>query len=253
MKIGIFGATGRVGRLLCKIIEERDDCTLEAVYFAGTFKEGFSCEIAPSPKALLEACDVIIDFSSPAGTEELLNAALELPKPLVIGTTGISAHQFTLMQSVAEKAPILYATNMSLGVALLNKLAMIASEALRDFDAEIVEMHHRNKKDAPSGTALTLAASVAKARKLDLDAVRVSGRNGDVGARTKDEIGVMSLRGGDIVGEHSVGFYGEGEYIRLEHTATSRETFAHGAIKAALWLGNQKAGMYSISDCLGLR
>lgn len=253
LKVGIFGATGRVGKLLCKGLDGSKDYKLEAVFFNGESKENFDCKIATSPKEILQICDVIIDFSAPSGTEELLNAALETPKPLVIGTTGLSAHQFSLMQSVSEKAAILYATNMSLGVALLNKLAMIAAEALRDFDAEIVEMHHKNKKDAPSGTALTLAQSVAKARKLDLDAVRVSGRNGDVGARTKDEIGVMSLRGGDIVGEHIVGFYGDGEYIRLEHTATSRETFSHGAIKAAVWLANQKAGMYSISDCLGLR
>jgi len=253
VNIGIFGATGRVGKLLCELIGEKENINLSGVYFLGGFREGFSCEIALSPKELLAISDIIIDFSAPNGTQSLLEAALEEPRPLVIGTTGLNAHQFALMSEAAKKAPILYATNMSLGVALLNKLTAIASESLREFDIEIVEMHHKNKKDAPSGTALTLAGSAAKARGLDLDSVRVSGRNGDVGARVKDEIGVMSLRGGDIVGEHTVGFYGEGEFIRLEHIATSRETFAHGALRAALWLGEQKPGLYSISDCLGLR
>ena len=148
--------------------------------------------------------------------------------------------------------PVLQATNMSLGVAVLNRLAAIASKALSDFDIEIVEMHHRRKVDAPSGTALTLASSVAKARNQDLDKVRVSGRDGAVGARSKDEIAVMSLRGGDIVGRHTVGFYNDGEFIELNHTATSRATFAKGAIKAALWLANKQPGRYSIDDSLGL-
>ncbi len=146
--------------------------------------------------------------------------------------------------------PILYATNMSLGVALLNNLVAIASKALKNFDIEIVEMHHRNKRDAPSGTALTLAQSVAKARDLNLDNVRISGREGNIGARTRDEISVMSLRGGDIVGKHTVGFYNDGEFIELNHTATSRDTFASGAIRAGEWLHNQANGLYDIKDCL---
>jgi 4-hydroxy-tetrahydrodipicolinate reductase len=148
--------------------------------------------------------------------------------------------------------PVLYATNMSLGVALLNKLVYQASAALEGFDIEIVEMHHRHKKDAPSGTALTLAQSAAKARELNLDNVRVSGRDGNIGERGKDEIAVMALRGGDIVGRHTVGFYNDGEFIELNHTATSRNTFSKGAIKAASWIINQEKGLYSISDCLGL-
>jgi 4-hydroxy-tetrahydrodipicolinate reductase len=141
---------------------------------------------------------------------------------------------------------------MSLGVAVLNKLVSIASKVLREFDCEIVEQHHRYKVDAPSGTALTLAEHVAKARDLNLDDIRVSGRDGIIGARTKDEIAVMSLRGGDIVGRHTAGFYNDGEFIELNHTATSRNTFSRGAIKAAKWLVSKNNGLYSINDCLGL-
>ena len=172
---------------------------------------------------------------------------------MVIGTTGLNEHQQNLIVTASEQAPILYATNMSLGVALLNKLVGIASSSLRDFDIEIVEMHHRYKKDAPSGTALTLADTAAKARDLNLSDVRVSGRNGNIGARTKDEISVMALRGGDIVGKHTVGFYNDGEFIELNHTATSRDTFAKGAIFAGKWLVNQKNNLYTIQDCLNIQ
>jgi 4-hydroxy-tetrahydrodipicolinate reductase len=142
---------------------------------------------------------------------------------------------------------------MSLGVAVLNKIVSLVSSSLENFDIEIVEQHHRYKKDAPSGTALTLAKSAADARGLDIDKVRVSGRNGDIGERKKDEIAVMALRGGDIVGRHTVGFYNDGEFLELNHTATSRDTFAKGAIKAAKWVVKQDKGLYSINDCLGLK
>jgi 4-hydroxy-tetrahydrodipicolinate reductase len=156
------------------------------------------------------------------------------------------------MVKASESSPILYATNMSLGVALLNQLVLQASKSLKDFDIEIVEMHHRHKKDAPSGTALTLAESAAKGRELDLNSVRISGRDGNIGARTKDEISVMALRGGDIVGRHTVGFYNDGEFIELNHTATSRDTFAKGALHAGVWLIDQNSGLYDIKDCLGI-
>jgi 4-hydroxy-tetrahydrodipicolinate reductase len=203
---------------------------------------------------MLENCDVVIDFSAPRATEELLSTVINLGgnKPLVIATTGFNEHQKNLLLEASKITPILYATNMSLGVAVLNKLVALASKTLRDFDCEIVEQHHRHKVDSPSGTALTLAEHAASARDLDLDSVRISGRDGVIGARTKDEIGVMSLRGGDIVGRHTVGFYNDGEFIELNHTATARNTFSRGAIKAALWLDTQESGLYSINDCLGL-
>ena len=253
MKYGILGATGRVGELLVNIIKNSDD-SLGSVMFSGKQTIEFPSEtvITNDAKVLLENSDIIIDFSAPAATQALLEAALENPKPLVIATTGLNDHQLNLMQEVSNKAPILYATNMSLGIAILNKLVSMVSEKLRDFDIEIVEQHHRYKVDAPSGTALTLAEHAAKARGLNLKEVIVTGRSGHVGARTKDEIGVFAVRGGDVVGRHTVGFYNEGEFLELNHTATSRETFARGAIKVAKWLINQKNGFYSINDALGL-
>ncbi|MCJ7766163.1 MAG: 4-hydroxy-tetrahydrodipicolinate reductase, partial [Thiovulaceae bacterium] len=174
------------------------------------------------------------------------------PKPIVSGTTGFDEHQLNLLKTVSEQMPVLHATNMSLGVAMLSKLVNTAAKTLEGFDIEIVEMHHRHKKDAPSGTALTLAASAAAGRGLELDKVRVSGRNGNIGERSGDEIAVMALRGGDIVGRHTVGFYNDGEFIELNHTATSRNTFSKGAIRAAQWLANKESGLYGIADCLEL-
>jgi len=255
INVGIHGSTGRVGELLIKNL--KGDEVAKAATLHAIEKFNFPVDedvlVTNNTKTLLENSDVVIDFTLPDGTEKLLETALAgYPTPLVIGTTGLNKHQLNLMEDAAQYMPILYATNMSLGVAILNKLAYLASEALADFDAEIVEMHHRHKKDAPSGTALTLAEHVAAARGLDLDKVRVSGRDGNIGARTKDEIAVMALRGGDIVGRHTVGFYNDGEFIELNHTATSRDTFAKGAIKAAKWLVKQPNGLYKITDCLGI-
>ncbi len=203
-------------------------------------------------KVLLESSAVVIDFTTAEGTRALLEVALNNPKPIVIGTTGLESHHENLIKEASKKMPILYASNLSLGVAVLNKAVKLVASALKDFDIEIVETHHHHKKDSPSGTALRLAQTCAKARNLELDKVRTSGRNGNIGERHKDEIGVMALRGGDVAGIHNVGFYGEGEYLELIHTATSRATFAQGAIKAALWLQKQPNGLYSIEDSLGL-
>ena len=255
MKFGIVGATGRVGRLLVKIIKEKN-LELGSVIFEGecdvTFPQGTT--ITNDFKTFLENCDVVIDFSAPIATEKMVTTAIEnnLQKALVVATTGFNDHQKNLLIKASESMPVLYATNMSLGVAVLNKVVEMVSAKLKDFEIEIMEMHHRYKKDAPSGTALTLAEHCAKARGLDLNKVRISGRDGIIGERTKDEIAVMALRGGDIVGRHTVGFYNDGEFLEFNHTATSRETFAQGAIKVALWLVKQKSGFYTINDALGL-
>ena len=254
IKVGVYGGTGRVGKLLLEDLKTEEALTLSAVYV----RNGLDFAIDPSAlvtnnlEVFVNACDVIIDFSLPDATEALLEEALKNPTPLVIATTGLEIHQFNLMKDASEKMPILYATNMSLGVAVLSKLVEQASRVLEGFDIEVVEMHHKHKKDAPSGTALTLAESAAKGRELDLEKVRVSGRNGNIGERTKDEIAVMALRGGDIVGRHTVGFYNDGEFIEMNHTATSRHTFSKGALRASKWLASQEAGLYNISDCLGL-
>lgn len=253
-RVGIFGANGRVGKLIIDDLKATADISLSSVYVrnALNFSIDPSVLVSTDIKSFLNGCDIVIDFSLPEACETLLEAAIKTPKPLVIGTTGLSAHQLNLLKQASENMPILYATNMSLGVALLNKLVYQASAALDGFDIEIVEMHHKHKKDAPSGTALTLGESAAAGRGLDLNKVRVSGRDGNIAERTKDEIAVMALRGGDIVGRHTVGFYNDGEFIELNHTATSRNTFSKGAIKAASWLVDKEAGLYSISDCLEL-
>ncbi len=254
VKVGVFGANGRVGKLLLDDLKTTEGISLSTVYVRNSldFSIDPSVLVTTDIKSFLHACDIVIDFSLPEATETMLEAALEIPKPLVIGTTGLNAHQLNLLKQASENMPILYATNMSLGVALLNKLVYQAASALKGFDIEIVEMHHRHKKDAPSGTALTLGESAAAGRGLALDKVRISGRDGNIGERSADEIAVMALRGGDIVGRHTVGFYNDGEFIELNHTATSRSTFSKGAIRAASWLVDKDAGLYSIGDCLGI-
>ena len=252
IKVGVFGASGRVGKLLLEDLKQTEDMSVSTVFVRRDldFSIDPSILITSSMESFLNACDIVIDFSLPEACEILLEQAIKTPKPLVIGTTGLSTHQLNLLKQASAIMPVLYATNMSLGVAMLNKLVYQASSALEGFDIEIVEMHHKHKKDAPSGTALTLSKSAAAGRGLDIEKVRVSGRDGNIGERTKDEISVMALRGGDIVGRHTVGFYNDGEFIELNHTATSRNTFSKGAIRAGKWLADKEAGLYSISDCL---
>ncbi|HQR74485.1 MAG TPA: 4-hydroxy-tetrahydrodipicolinate reductase [Sulfurovum sp.] len=253
-RVGIVGSTGRVGNLLIDSLLEDTELTLSTVHVYGELKRALPSDVlvTNSMKALLENCEVVIDFSAPEATQELCEAALKNPTALVIATTGFTAHQQNLLKEASQEMPVLYASNMSAGIALLKQLVEKVAATLKDFDIEIVEQHHRHKVDAPSGTALTLGEFAAKGRGLDLDAVRVSGRDGQIGARSKDEIAVMALRGGDIVGRHTVGFYNDGEFLELNHTATSRETFSKGAIRAAKWLINQESGFYSINDCLGI-
>ncbi len=256
INIGIVGSTGRVGSLLIDDLASDNKAKLSACHVFDKLTKSIpeNTVVTNDMKILLDSCDIVIDFSAPVATQELLEEIVENTgnKPLVIATTGFNKHQQNLLLEASKKVPVLYSTNMSLGVAVLNKLVFLASKVLKDFDCEIVEQHHRYKIDSPSGTALTLAEHAARARELNLSAIRVSGRDGEIGARTKEEIGVMSLRGGDIVGRHTVGLYNDGEFIELHHTATARNTFSKGAIKAAKWLIHQEAGLYSINDCLGL-
>ncbi|MEA2018997.1 MAG: 4-hydroxy-tetrahydrodipicolinate reductase [Campylobacterota bacterium] len=256
LKVGILGSTGRVGSLLIDDLATQENMKVGAVHVFDELTKTLPEDaiVTNDMQVLIDSSDVVIDFSAPAATEDLLSTIVKAGagKPLVIATTGFNEHQKNLLIEASKVVPILYATNMSLGVAVLNKLVHLASKTLADFDCEIVEQHHRHKVDSPSGTALTLAEHAADARDLDLDAVRISGRDGIIGARTKDEIAVMSLRGGDIVGRHTAGFYNDGEFIELNHTATSRNTFSRGAIKVAIWIVTQDTGLYSINDCLGL-
>ncbi len=253
-KVGILGSTGRMGEHLINNVLQTEGLELSVLHVFDELKVSVpeTVLITNSMQVFLENCDVVIDFSAPVATQELMETAINNPTPLVIATTGFTPHQENLLTEASKEMPVLYSSNMSAGIALLKQLVEQVSRTLKDFDIEIVEQHHRHKVDAPSGTALTLGEFAAKGRDLDLDKVRISGRDGQIGARSKDEIAVMALRGGDIVGRHTVGFYNDGEFLELNHTATSRETFSKGAIRAAGWLVEQKNGLYSINDCLGI-
>ncbi len=196
----------------------------------------------------------VIDFSSYHFTDELLTACLEQKKSLVIGTTGHTTEQLARIREASLSLPIVFASNYSVGVNTLFWLTRKAAELLGpDFDLEVLEMHHRMKKDAPSGTARTLVEILADVRGLEYDQDCRHGRFGDVGARTPKEIGVHAIRGGDVVGDHTVIFANVGERVELTHKASSRDTFAGGAVRAARWLEGKPAGLYDMQDVLGLK
>ena len=198
--------------------------------------------------------DVVIDFSSPAATAKFAAICAEHQKPIVIGTTGHSDDEKSQIKNQKSQIPIVLASNYSTGVNTLFWLTRKAAEILGpDFDLEVVEMHHRLKKDAPSGTAATLAEILAGVRQQQLNEVIRHGRHGIVGERTATEIGMHALRGGDVVGDHTVIFATNGERVELTHKASSRETFANGALRAAQWVVKQKPGLYDMQDVLGLK
>ena len=197
---------------------------------------------------------VIIDFTQPEASLGYLRNAAKNATPIVIATTGFDTEQFAEIKRLARRAPTLLSANTSLGVNVLISLLGDAAKMLgEDYDVEIVEAHHRFKRDAPSGTALALGKSVAAALNRDLDKVGINGRKGISGERSKNEIALLSIRAGDIVGEHTVIFGGIGERLEFTHRAHSRDTFARGAIRAAQWLARQKPGLYAMQDVLGLK
>lgn len=256
-RVCVIGAGGRMGQ---KVIELCAAST-GAEIVAAVDREG-----APSVGATvadgvfvttdlataIAAADVYIDFSTPDATRAVAEHALESKTAAVIGTTGLGAAEKSAIATLAEAAPVLWAPNFSLGVNLLLGLARLAARALPDFDIEVVEAHHRQKRDAPSGTALALAAALAEGHDERLDDIACYGREGEVGARPARELGIHAVRGGDVVGEHTAYLFGEGERLELSHRATSRDIFAAGAIRAALWLAGQKPGRYDMADVLGL-
>ena len=201
----------------------------------------------------IAACDVVIDFSHPNASSELSRACRETKKPAVIGTTGHSKEERAAIETLAVSVPIVLSPNFSVGVNTLFWLTRKAAEMLgEEFDLEITEMHHRLKKDAPSGTAKRLAEILCEARKLDYAKDVRHGREGLVGERMAKEIGLHSIRGGDVVGDHTVTFAGAGERLELTHKAASRETFALGALRAARWIVGKPPGLYTMQDVLGL-
>lgn len=198
--------------------------------------------------------NVCIDFSSPESTSQNLKALSGNPVPVVIGTTGVTKDITEEIKSYAQKAPCVFAPNMSVGVNLLLKVLTDVAKVLGDdYDIEIIEAHHRLKKDAPSGTAMKMAQVIAEALGRNLEETAVYTRKGLIGERTKKEIGIQTIRAGDIVGEHTVLFGGLGERIEITHKASSRDTFARGALKAAMWVSKQKPGLYDMQDVLGLK
>jgi len=206
--------------------------------------------IALGSELMPDGCDVAIDFSVPASTRALVDAALPAGLPLVIGTTGLDAAQESAIESAAGKLAIVRAGNYSLGITVLLDLVAEAAKRLPGYEIEVLEMHHNRKIDAPSGTALALARSAADARGVDLDLKAVYHREGHTGPRPPGAIGMQSLRMADVVGEHTVYLAGPGERVELSHRALSRENFAAGAARAAAWVVGRKAGLYSMRDVL---
>ena len=238
IRVAIAGANGRMGRRLCALLEEATDLSL-----AGKLEE--------NDTTLPPQTQVLIDFSSPEGFRRWLAACGHARVPFVSGTTGLSEADLAALEEAAASIPVLHATNMSLGVAVLARLAAEAASLLGpDCDIEIGETHHRHKKDAPSGTALTLADAILSATGRGRE-VLVHGRHG-MTPRAAGSIGVHSLRMGDVIGEHTVSFGAAGEHLELTHKATSRDTFALGALRAARWILDKPPGVYQVADVLGL-
>lgn len=263
MKIGITGIRGKMARTIAKLVIEDSLVELstglvrkgsgnegeDLAEFLGYEKQ--NAKITSDIDQFVQNCDAVIDFSTPALSLEIAQKCAQYSKILVCGTTGFSEKEKQQFAANAEKCVIIWSSNMSLGVNLLmNLVEKVASILHDDFDVEIVEMHHKNKVDAPSGTALSLGAAVAKGRNVELQKVANMARFGVDAKRIKGEIGFATLRGGDVIGDHSVVFAGEGERIELNHKASNRDVFAKGAIRAAIWGSVRKAGFYSMRDVL---
>ncbi|HAK88745.1 MAG: 4-hydroxy-tetrahydrodipicolinate reductase [Nitrospirae bacterium GWB2_47_37] len=265
-KIIVTGATGRMGSRITALSKDYHDLRLVgAVERKGHEAAGkdigpivgiaeTNVKLTDALENIIDACDVIIDFTSIGSTLQHLKAAAGKNKAMVIGTTGFSKEELEPIKEASKNIPIVLAPNMSVGVNLLLKVLQDVAKTLGDdYDIEIVETHHRLKKDAPSGTAMKMAQVIADAVNRNLDEVGVYARKGLIGERTKKEIGIQTLRGGDVVGEHTVFFYGLGERVEITHKASSRDTFARGALKAALWISGRKPGLYDMQDVLGLK
>jgi 4-hydroxy-tetrahydrodipicolinate reductase len=265
MRIVVVGAAGRMGRTLIRVVAETPGMVLsgaversgapelgqDAGTLAGLGPNGIALSDDPLP--LFAKAEGVLDFTTPAATVAFAELTAQARIVHVIGTTGCSAEDDARIKAAARHAAIVKSGNMSLGVNLLAILVRQAAKALdADFDIEVLEMHHRHKVDAPSGTALLLGKAAAAGRGIDLADHSVRVRDGHTGARRRGDIGFATLRGGSVVGEHVVLLSGEGETIELAHRATDRAIFARGAVKAALWGRGRKPGLYSMADVLGL-
>ncbi len=265
IKVAIAGCTGRMGRALLEGVLQSDDLVLHAALEhpaaaqlgrdAGELAGGAGgVKITADVAAALQGADALVDFTRPEGTLHHLEVCQQLGVNMVIGTTGFTAQQKAQLGAAAQRIGIVFAPNMSVGVNLTFKLLEMASRVLsHGYDIEIIEAHHRYKVDAPSGTALGMGEVVARTLGRDLAQCAVYGREGVTGERDPSTIGFATVRGGDIVGDHTVLFAGTGERIEITHKASSRATFALGALRAARFLQTNPAGMYDMQDVLGLK
>ncbi len=256
IKLAINGANGRMGKTIRELATNEDEFKLVGLIERKGFEDSkANLAFSDSIAKLSEKPDVVIDFSTPEATMKLIGDAVRLRIPLVIGTTGFNDEQLDRIGYAARFTPILLSPNMSLGVNVLFKLTEEASKMLKGkgYDVEILEIHHRFKKDAPSGTAMKLAKIISRVLGKPLNEVLRFGRKGITGERPNDEIGMLSSRMGDTVGEHTVYFATTGERLELTHRATSRTTFAKGALTAARWIVGKKPKLYGMSDILGIQ
>jgi len=266
VKVIIAGAAGRMGSRLISLVKESAALTLTAAVeskghvsigedagaAAGCSHTGVI--IRDDLSAVLDQGEVIIDFSTPAATLEHLRIAAQHRRPMVIGTTGFSTSELAELRGLVRPIPCVFSPNMSVGINLIFKvIADMAKTFGEDYDTEVIEAHHRLKKDAPSGTAMKMAELLARAVGRELDQVGVYARKGLIGERRRGEIGIQSIRAGDIVGDHTVIFGGMGERVEITHRAQSRDTFARGALRAARWVVRQPPGLYDMLDVLSLR
>lgn len=265
IRIGVCGAAGRMGRTVIQACLDDERFLLGAALEraghaalgsdAGVLAGGGACRVALTDalSGLVDAVDVCVDFSHPDAATASVQTCCGHATPVVVGTTGFSAEQRSAISEAACQAPVVLAPNMSVGINLCFKLIETAARVLdKDVDIEIIEAHHRHKIDAPSGTALAMGEVIAHALQRDLDDCAVYAREGRTGARAPASIGFQAVRGGDIVGEHTVLFAGAGERIEITHRASSRMNFARGALRAAAWVHGRAAGLYSMADVIGL-
>lgn len=265
MRLVVVGADGRMGRMLIRAVSEAEGCTLvAAIERAGSSVLGqdagvlaglppLDVPVTDDPLTAFATADGVLDFTAPAATVQFAELAAQARIVHVIGTTGLSDDDLGKLQAAAYHARFVRSGNMSLGINLMAELVRRVAKTLGDeFDIEITEMHHRMKVDAPSGTALLLGEAAAEGRGVELKDVRVSTRDGHTGARRPGDIGFATLRGGSVVGDHSVIFAGAGESLTISHHAADRGLFAAGAVRAALWAHPKPPGLYSMADVLGL-
>ncbi|OGS92448.1 MAG: 4-hydroxy-tetrahydrodipicolinate reductase [Gallionellales bacterium GWA2_60_18] len=259
IRIAIAGSGGRMGKALLECVAQADDLALHAALecegspLLGNVVEG-GARIVADAEASLRGADVLIDFTRPEGSMRHLDICRRLGVNMVVGTTGLSAQQKAQLGAAAQDIGIVFAPNMSVGVNLVFKLLETASRVLSEgYDIEVIEAHHRHKVDAPSGTALGMGEVIARTLGRDLAQCAVYGREGHTGERAPSTIGFATVRGGDIVGDHTVLYAGIGERIEITHKASSRATFALGALRAARFLKANPAGLYDMQDVLGLK